>query len=661
MSTTDNIDVYSRWPLTRGAGQFRILILHPSTRCGGDDQVHGSLVVAKLKHEKGKFETLSYVWGSDTLPKKTAFIDGIPFQITTSLDFFLRYLRRTDRPLLLWADGICINQEDDDEKSEQVALMADIYKLCSHVHVWLPDPTDAINTTNRTKSNRSLGGLFSLIAGNHFHDIPGYRVVENTHELTFEETDEFLSLWKGFLLMANSPWWTRAWTAQEMFLPPRVLFHHYAAEPCDIQLVDDSHERLWQHRDGPRSCCTRAIEVFPESKMAELLQFYLGFAYVQHRRELRFRRRSSDGRDCFYSIVMNFSNRQCYNARDRIYSLWSMTSSFYKDCPVDYLMSEGVIFTSIFECMLREAHYSRGHLNNFLGWGMDYRILQWMSFGPDTAASGTRPSWVPDFSRSWDHQALQAHRGRIAFSKLYQPSGWSRGHVRVKGKQLHLRCFHMDTIRVVGEAVDNPQDPESLKRVFGQWKLILRQSGFDDTNNIDVVREKLAALLCAEICAERMSDDQFAAWRRKFLVRRIGNRNIFAVFFEYAFNVIARSEHWRRLQAEDIPGIQELDAVLESGDLTCFRDGRYRLAVGTSLYHRAIYLTEGGRIGLCLPHTNAGDEIWGVYGFRVPFVFRRLDGDGRTEMHSMIGDCYLQGAMDGELLSSGSSTVVKLV
>ncbi|CAI0654039.1 unnamed protein product [Colletotrichum noveboracense] len=186
--------MYSQWPLTPGAGQFRVLVLHPPSTGGGNDQLHGSLVVANLKHEKGRFETLSYVWGSSNLPRATILVDRTSLQITASLGSFLRYLRRNDRPLRLWADGICINQEDDEEKSEQVALMADIYKSYSQVNVWLPDPTYDVGSTPRHKNVSSLRGLFSLMAGDHFHDVPGYHVYKRTRRLKFTETAEFDAL-----------------------------------------------------------------------------------------------------------------------------------------------------------------------------------------------------------------------------------------------------------------------------------------------------------------------------------------------------------------------------------------------------------------------------------------------------------------------------------
>ena len=34
-------------------------------------------------------------------------------------------------------DAICINQENDEEKSSQVAMMADIFKRAQRVTVWL--------------------------------------------------------------------------------------------------------------------------------------------------------------------------------------------------------------------------------------------------------------------------------------------------------------------------------------------------------------------------------------------------------------------------------------------------------------------------------------------------------------------------------------------
>lgn len=43
---------------------------------------------------------------------------------------------------MLWIDAICINQEDDDEKGQQVQSMAKIYAKASRVIVWLGEAAE---------------------------------------------------------------------------------------------------------------------------------------------------------------------------------------------------------------------------------------------------------------------------------------------------------------------------------------------------------------------------------------------------------------------------------------------------------------------------------------------------------------------------------------
>lgn len=43
-------------------------------------------------------------------------------------------MRRT-----LWVDQLCINQQDDEKKTVEVQIMADIYKQCTRCLIWLGD------------------------------------------------------------------------------------------------------------------------------------------------------------------------------------------------------------------------------------------------------------------------------------------------------------------------------------------------------------------------------------------------------------------------------------------------------------------------------------------------------------------------------------------
>lgn len=88
------------------------------------------------------YEPLSYVWGpkpnngSHQITISTDRGSG-SLQLTASLYAALKRLRYTDRERCVWADQICINQEDLAERGQQVQFMNMIYKHASHVLVWL--------------------------------------------------------------------------------------------------------------------------------------------------------------------------------------------------------------------------------------------------------------------------------------------------------------------------------------------------------------------------------------------------------------------------------------------------------------------------------------------------------------------------------------------
>jgi muramidase (phage lysozyme) len=93
-------------------GCIRLLTLYPGSFC--------SPIEGQLKHvgltANGAYQALSYVWGDKEDPSMIR-VNKKPFYITKNLECALRHLRYTEGPRVLWVDAICINQQDDDEKS----------------------------------------------------------------------------------------------------------------------------------------------------------------------------------------------------------------------------------------------------------------------------------------------------------------------------------------------------------------------------------------------------------------------------------------------------------------------------------------------------------------------------------------------------------------
>ena len=95
-----------------------------------------------------KFWALSYVWGN---PDDTVAIicDGQRLSITRNLHALLVNLfkmNEMEKPEsgFLWADAICINQMDDEEKTLQVRLMQNIFSHADHVVAWLGEGSESV-------------------------------------------------------------------------------------------------------------------------------------------------------------------------------------------------------------------------------------------------------------------------------------------------------------------------------------------------------------------------------------------------------------------------------------------------------------------------------------------------------------------------------------
>ncbi|TIC93593.1 Heterokaryon incompatibility protein 6, OR allele [Colletotrichum higginsianum] len=109
--------------------QFRLLRLAPPDEHGVTRQFQ--LETFSLNDAPPYF-CLSYVWGD---PERFLGVNcnGEMISVTQNLYHALRTCFNRHPDSWLWADGICVNQEDVVERSQQVLLMGDIYRNASMV------------------------------------------------------------------------------------------------------------------------------------------------------------------------------------------------------------------------------------------------------------------------------------------------------------------------------------------------------------------------------------------------------------------------------------------------------------------------------------------------------------------------------------------------
>jgi hypothetical protein len=121
--------IYTPLGLTR----IRILEVHP-----GDEHMPLSCRLFEARSTPVQFEALSYAWGEPTLTDSFTETDSnSSIHITRNLHQALLNLRQNGKSRWLWVDAVCINQSDNDEKSSQVANMANLYKQAERVLVWI--------------------------------------------------------------------------------------------------------------------------------------------------------------------------------------------------------------------------------------------------------------------------------------------------------------------------------------------------------------------------------------------------------------------------------------------------------------------------------------------------------------------------------------------
>lgn len=140
------------------------------------------------------YTALSYVWG-DATDTRTILVNEAPVEVTANLHAALSDLQDEKRVLHLWADALCINQQDDEEKSWQVMMMGRIYTLAHHTVIYLGPLTVASEALLKALASRT-GTEEEVIIG----------------DLDRSTIDS------GRLDLLRRPWFNRVWVLQELVL-----------------------------------------------------------------------------------------------------------------------------------------------------------------------------------------------------------------------------------------------------------------------------------------------------------------------------------------------------------------------------------------------------------------------------------------------------------
>ncbi|KAF7186847.1 Heterokaryon incompatibility protein 6, OR allele [Pseudocercospora fuligena] len=123
--------------------EIRILHISPSL---SDGRIVGFLEIVSLeKDEELAYEALSWCWGPPSSGAERL-LNGKVTTISLAARDTLYNLCILHKHFRVWMDAVCINQRDVSERSQQVAIMKDVYSRADRVLIWLGEEDESSAT-----------------------------------------------------------------------------------------------------------------------------------------------------------------------------------------------------------------------------------------------------------------------------------------------------------------------------------------------------------------------------------------------------------------------------------------------------------------------------------------------------------------------------------
>ncbi|KAK3315971.1 heterokaryon incompatibility protein-domain-containing protein [Apodospora peruviana] len=209
--------------------------------------LHQNTPLSKCNAEDGPgsspFIAMSYRAGdpTDTVP---VIVDGRTFNVFKSLGLalgsLLQSLCKQDgswelaETLFIWADQICINQSDMDEKATQVRMMCQIYESCAWAYSWLGTSPQI---TLGLRGVQMIDHVQKIIE-NHYEEkgVPWENVRYDAEakvvwtSACLDKLEEMGVDWAAVDEFFRSEYWFRGWICQELTVSPDVTFNTDEAE-----------------------------------------------------------------------------------------------------------------------------------------------------------------------------------------------------------------------------------------------------------------------------------------------------------------------------------------------------------------------------------------------------------------------------------------------
>lgn len=610
--------VYTRLSEPR---QIRLLKLHPAS--SPDDPELSVHLVSTLLDTAPRFNDLSYVWG-DPFPRKEIRCSGRVVEIGPSLHSALRHLRIRNtggQDNWLWADALCINQDDNAEREGQVRIMGDIYNAATFTVIWLGNEDEHIRTAfcwlerfSDAFETLNISGPGSaeqeqiltarLSAGNN---LEARAILRNAFGNQTGQTKAFRDIWK----MLRHPWFTRKWVIQEsvksqshglLFLAGEVWMTWWKLSRwlTFLEWSYYSHTQFvgaysWRLEDGE----------------------YEGNSHWVVLRRARLLTSTGIEETPLFHLLAHTIMFKCTNPHDHIIALLGIASdsSVYKDL-IDYNSSAEDLYRRVVCACLRNSRDLR------IAWSLHPTIPI------DRRLSS---SWIPNIQDLVSDSIASGFTQSL--KRLANACGSTKIEATPTGNILRIRGRVIDSIERLGANISDVSEfaPIHARRSAENRKWVLGRvdDWFEECRTIAESASVDNLGLRDAILIENFLED---------LIPGSGEitKKGFFKFQRYLKKCLAAEDEADYLQILHNTALElrELIYAFES------YLGR--------MFYRRMGCTRDRRIGWMPLVAEEGDHICVFDGLEFPYAIRQKEGPGGKYM--LVGECYISKLMDGEAL-----------
>lgn len=584
-----------------------------------DSQMSGpegkKIVCCSLQHaylgDRPRYTALSYTWGDPSI-KADITLDGQRIQVTRSLEIALRHLSTEQRQIsdhskLFWVDAICINQEDETERSQQVSQMGKLFNTAAETIIWLG--ASSRDSDLAFESLFELSMLSSMIESRGIMSWSEFAFDEARHDHIVRPILSKLDHALGDLKRGGSakltaivslyerPWFRRVWVIQERVLSRNCIIHCGKARMqwsdfyggfwllCGLRdylnISRTAHEDSSMLAASITTALNRVVPVAFTSYGLSLLQVLSILSRSAPQGGLQ----ASDRRDYIYSLLGLINSR---------------TSPTIE---VDYSQEWATVKTQIGQAAL--IHYGPYMLS-----------FATTRSGPEITTVEEGPSWAPDWASHHLSQPLYVpsifvvrggNNGSPYQATKSLTQDLSRGFT-IPG-QLNLSAIYVDHVACLGQPLHEDDYPT------------------DDLNRV----ASLSLWLCeVDALLPSVNKVYSTEWE---VVNALWRTPVVDRAYVYAWETARASEK----TYSSYQGVR-------AGNVA--EGVKYTNIAYNKLFQRRPFRSAKGYIGLGPSGICENDTIWILPGTDVPLVFRSAKDDKLT----VIGEAYVHGIMDGELL-----------